>query len=181
MTPDGMTLDRFAVLLEAYGADPARWPDAERAAACALLDRSSEARARRDAAAALDALLDRAAAVEPSSTLAARILAQAPRRPKVIRLRARVGAAVGLAAAASLALWLTWRPGAPRTLEPAAVARLGEYQTPTDALLSAVDLDADDTMPEFGCDDPEVDCDDSDLAQPRPTASRTRAHEEMDA
>jgi hypothetical protein len=183
MAPDDMTLDRFAVLLDAYGADPARWPDAERAAARALLDRSSEARARRDAAAALDALLDRAATVEPSSALAERILAQAPQRPpqqpKVIRLRARVVAAVGLAAAASLALWLTWRPGAQRTLEPAAVARLGEYQTPTDALLSAVDLDADDTMPEFGCDDPEVDCDDSDLAELRPTASR--AHEEMHA
>ena len=179
MAPDDMTLDRFAVLLDAYGADPARWPDAERAAARALLDRSSEARARRDAAAALDALLDRAATVEPSSALAERVLAQAPQRPKVIRLRARVVAAVGLAAAASLALWLTWRPGAHRTLEPAAVARLGEYQTQTDALLSAVDLDADDTMPEFGCDDPEVDCDDSDLAEPRPAASR--AHEEMDA
>ena len=179
MAPDDMTLDRFAVLLDAYGADPARWPDAERAAARALLDGSSEARARRDAAAALDALLDRAATVEPSSALAERVLAQAPQRPKVIRLRARVVAAVGLAAAASLALWLTWRPGEHRKLEPAAVARLGEYQTQTDALLSAVDLDADDTMPEFGCDDPEVDCDDSDLAEPRPAASR--AHEEMDA
>jgi hypothetical protein len=179
MAPDDMTLDRFAVLLDAYGADPARWPDAERAAARALLDRSSEARARRDAAAALDALLDRAATVEPSSALAERILSQASQRPKVIRLRARVVGAVGLAAAASLALWLTWRPGAPRTLEPAAVARLGEYQTPTDALLSAVDLDADDTMPEFGCDDPEVDCDDSDLAELRPTAAR--AHQEMHA
>ena len=176
-----MTLDRFAALLEAYGADPARWPDAERAAARALLERSSEARMRRDAAAALDALLDRAATAQPSSALAERILARAPARPKVIRLRARVVAAVGLAAAASLALWLTRQPGAHRTLEPAAVARLGEYPTPTDALLSAVDLDADDTMPEFGCDDPEVDCDDSDLTQQRPTASRSRAHEEMDA
>jgi hypothetical protein len=26
-------------------------------------------------------------------------------------------------------------------------------------------------MPEFGCDDPEVDCDDSDLARARPTAA----------
>src|SRR5262249_61702206 len=97
MAPDDMTLDRFAVLLDAYGADPARWPDTERAAARALLDRSSEARARRDAAAALDALLDRAATVEPSSALAERILAQAPQGPKVIHRPARLAGAVGVA------------------------------------------------------------------------------------
>jgi hypothetical protein len=180
MAPDDMPLDRFAALLDAYGADPARWPDAERAGAHALLDRSAEARARRDAAAALDALLDRAAAVQPSSALAARILAQAPRaaRAKVVRLRARVAAVVGLAAAASLAIWLTQRPAARQTLRPAAVAQLGEYQTPTDALLSALDLDADDTMPELGCDDPEVDCDDSDLAQQHPKAGARAARQE---
>ena len=179
MAPDDMTLDRFAALLDAYGADPARWPDAERAGAHALLDRSAEARARRDAAAALDALRDRAAAA-PSSALAARILAQAPPAPraKVVRLRARVAAAVGLAAAASLAIWLTQRPAARQTLGPAAVAQLGEYQTPTDALLSALDLDADDTMPELGCDDPEVDCDDSDLAQEHPKAGARAARQE---
>jgi hypothetical protein len=169
MAPDDMTLDRFAALLDAYGADPARWPDAERAGAQALLDRSAEACARRDAAAALDALLDRAAAAQPSSALAARILAQAPRAARAV---------VGLAAAASLAIWLTQRPAARQTLRPAAVAQLGEYQTPTDALLSALDLDADDTMPELGCDDPEVDCDDSDLAQQHPKAGARAARQE---
>jgi hypothetical protein len=175
-----MTLERLARILEAYGADPARWPHAERDAARSLLDRSADARALRDAAAALDGLLDRAATAEPSPALAGRILARAP-RSKVVWLRARVVTAVGLAAAASLALWLARRPETRQALEPAAVAQLGEYRTPTDALLTAADLDADDTMPEFGCDDPEVDCDDSDLAQPRPSATRQSAHEEMHA
>ena len=179
MARDDMTTERFAALLDAYGADPARWPDAERAGARTLLERSAEARARRDAAAALDVLLDRAETAQPSPALAERILAQAPRvaRAKVVRLRARVAAVVGLAAAASLALWLAQRPGQHHTLGPGAVAQLGEYQTPTDAL-SALDPDADDTMPEFGCDDPEVDCDDSDLAQQRPAAGALVTHEE---
>jgi hypothetical protein len=181
-----MTLDRLAAILDAYGADPARWPDAEREGARALLERSVEARARCDAAAALDALLDRAPSSQPSPALAGRILAQAPQarqasRAKVVRLRARVVAAVGLAAAASLALWLERRPATRQAIEPAAVAQLGEYRTPTDALLSAADLEADDTMPEFGCDDPEVDCDESDLARPRPSATRHGANQEMHA
>jgi hypothetical protein len=59
-----MKLDRFTELLDAYGAEPRRWPSGERGAAQALLDVSAEARARLAAAAALDALLDQAAAAE---------------------------------------------------------------------------------------------------------------------
>src|SRR5262249_61879515 len=91
-------------------------------------------------------------------------------------VRGRIAAVVGLAAAASLALWLVHRPAPRPTLEQAALGQLGEYQTPTDSLLSATELDADDAMPEFGCDDPEVDCDDSDLAQVRPTAALPFMH-----
>jgi hypothetical protein len=174
MASGDMTPERFAALLDAYGGDPARWPDAEREQARALLDRSADARARRGAAAALDALLDRATTLKPSRGLAERILAEAP-TPRVVPLRrplrGRIAAVVGLAAAASLALWLVHRPSTPPTLEQAALGQLGEYQTPTDALLSAADLDTGDTMPEFGCDDPEVDCDDSDVAQARSTAA----------
>jgi hypothetical protein len=61
-----ITLVRFAQLLDAYGAEPARWPAEEREAALALLARSPEARRQRDEAARLDALLDRGAA-EPGS------------------------------------------------------------------------------------------------------------------
>lgn len=71
-------LKRFQSLLDRYGAAPRRWPVDERAEALALLDRSAEARARLDAAQALDALLDQAPDATPSPTLRAAILAAAP-------------------------------------------------------------------------------------------------------
>jgi hypothetical protein len=54
MTP----LNRFRDLLGTYGADPRRWPPAERA--LLLLGNSAEAEALRREAAALDSLLDQA-------------------------------------------------------------------------------------------------------------------------
>jgi len=68
---------RFRRIVEAYGAAPQRWPKAERAWALSLLEGSAEARAFREQAAALDALLDRAQATEPSPELIADILAAA--------------------------------------------------------------------------------------------------------
>jgi hypothetical protein len=183
-----MTVERLVALLEAYGARPERWPEAERAAAAALLEQSAEARAHRDAAAALDAVLARATTAEPSADLAARIFAGAPRarvvslarasRPKHLRMVAGV---VGLAAAASLALWLVRRPPQHATLGPDVVVQLDDFETPTDALLSALNLDADDSMPEFGCDDPELGCDDPDVAPPSPSSTGAGANEEMQA
>ena len=70
---------RLAAILEAYGADPRRWPEAEQAAALALLSRSAEARALKDEAAALDTLLDVPQAPIPSPELKAAILAAAER------------------------------------------------------------------------------------------------------
>lgn len=70
---------RLAEILDAYGADPRRWPQAERAPAEALLAVSEEARALRDRAAALDALLDLSAAPTPAPELQAAILAGAHR------------------------------------------------------------------------------------------------------
>lgn len=55
-----MTIDRLRTILSAYGANPKRWPAAERAAAEALLSRSPEARGALEEARALDATLDRA-------------------------------------------------------------------------------------------------------------------------
>lgn len=80
-----MRLDRLTSLIDAYGADPERWPADERAAALLLLAESAEARAYAEDAAALDALLDRVplrptVTVDPAS-LAARI-ARAPARPQ---------------------------------------------------------------------------------------------------
>lgn len=53
-----LSLERGVAILDAYGASPARWPEAQREAMLALLIRSSELRAHRDAAANLDSSLD---------------------------------------------------------------------------------------------------------------------------
>jgi hypothetical protein len=56
-----MNSERLQEILDAYGADSGRWPEAERAGALALLAQSGEARLHRDQAKRLDALLDDAA------------------------------------------------------------------------------------------------------------------------
>lgn len=53
-----VSADRFKAIVDAYGADPARWPDAERAAALQFVAGDSRARAWLDAARAVDDLLD---------------------------------------------------------------------------------------------------------------------------
>lgn len=53
-----MTLERFKELLDAFGADLRRWPEAERAAARALIAQAPEAQAALAAARRLDRLLD---------------------------------------------------------------------------------------------------------------------------
>ena len=186
MAPE-MTLERLRRLLDAYGARPGSWPEAEREAARELIARSPEARGLCEAAAALDALLEHAPAPEPSPALARRILVTAP-RPTVLpfpgwsgRSRRRLVAAVGLAAAATLAVWLMRRPANDRTLEPAALAELGDYETPTDALLAATDADTDDVVPAFGCDDPDVACDEADTSESSPSAIRQPAQKEIHA
>jgi hypothetical protein len=52
-----MNIDRFKVLLDGYGADPTRWPAAERAAAEAFARTSPEAASLMAAARALDGAL----------------------------------------------------------------------------------------------------------------------------
>ncbi len=71
-------------LLDAYGADPARWPagDPRRAAAWALLDSGDAAAVQAArAAGALDRALDGTAPPAPSAALAGAVL-QAAQRPK---------------------------------------------------------------------------------------------------
>ncbi len=76
-------LARFEGLLDAYGAEPRRWPADRRAAAEALLARSSDARALLAAARRLDALLDTAPAEPAPAHLIGRVLAAAPQpRPR---------------------------------------------------------------------------------------------------
>ena len=76
-----MNLARLAELLDAYGASPQRWPEAERAAAEQLLALSAEAGVLRDRAARLDAALDEFLVVPADRQLRARILASYPPAP----------------------------------------------------------------------------------------------------
>jgi hypothetical protein len=73
-----ITLDRLKVLLDAYGADPGRWPDEQSDAARELLSHSAEARLYVQQASVLDTLLDTAPLTAPPgldpAALAARIM-----------------------------------------------------------------------------------------------------------
>lgn len=64
-----MRPERFRTLVDAYGADPARWPARERAAAEALLAGDEQAHAVLDEAAALDRILAGAPPVTASTGL----------------------------------------------------------------------------------------------------------------
>ena len=105
MMTSSITLERLRNLLDAYGAQPERWPEAERAAAQALIGRSAAARALWKEAQEVDLLLG-AVSVEPEPALVTRILAAAPRHAAPRRSRRALAAAVPLAAAAVLALWI---------------------------------------------------------------------------
>jgi hypothetical protein len=74
-----MTLDRFRAIVAAYGAEPARWPAAERAGCESLLTVSIEARALVGEAASLDAALDALPAFHPTPAMRTAALAAAPR------------------------------------------------------------------------------------------------------
>jgi len=142
-----MDARRLDELLDAYGADPARWPADERAAAEALLASSPELRARVTAAAQLDALLDVMPAVsEPSAALRERVLASAT-PPPVSAMRSparrspvRYLVAAALPLAAGVLLWLARSPepeprvaAAPRRMN---VVKAAVVEWPTDDLLS---------------------------------------------
>lgn len=97
-----MSLDRFETLTETYGGEIARWPEAEREAARALLAAQPERlSAVLDAAAHLDRLLDLAPAQSVDAALLGRLIAAAPPAPNTAgRWIAGLGAALGLSAAA---------------------------------------------------------------------------------
>lgn len=70
---------RFSALLEAYGAEPRRWPEAERALALDFARAHPDAEAEWQAAAHLDALLDSLPAPQPvSSREISAVLARLP-------------------------------------------------------------------------------------------------------
>lgn len=73
-----MDLQRLRALIEAYGAQPRRWPAAEREQARALLDASPEARQWLEQARTTDAMLDGVAARPAPAALRDRLLARTP-------------------------------------------------------------------------------------------------------
>jgi hypothetical protein len=74
-----ITLERFAGIVDAYGASPERWPHEERVAAEALVAASAEARALVAEAAVLDGVLEMAPVEAPSAALVERLVAARPR------------------------------------------------------------------------------------------------------
>jgi hypothetical protein len=74
-----MKIERLAEIVDAYGGDPLRWPEAERLAAQGLAARDPRAMAMVNEAEALDALFDAAPGLVPDAALQARIIARRPR------------------------------------------------------------------------------------------------------
>lgn len=77
-----MKIERLQEILDAYGADPSRWPAGERAAAEGLLRGSTEARAMQTQAATLDTALDHWQAPPTDPWLVQRIVAKARSTPQ---------------------------------------------------------------------------------------------------
>jgi hypothetical protein len=174
MMPE-ITQERLEQLLDAYGAAPERWPSAERAAAEHLIARSPAARACWDEAAALDRALDALPAEQPDPRLAARVLAAAPRGRRPTRARAwrRVlVAAVPLAAAAALTLWVMTEPQPGTQTLDIPLASLGTYESATDALLDTYGVDVYATVPSIGCADSTLGCTDIDELDGRSSDGR---------
>jgi len=172
-----MSLERFRELLDAYGAESARWPVEEREAALLLAAGSEEARRLRKEAKRLDSLLDRSVSPKPSAELIARVMSGIPSRRASSARRwgigfaralwsmrgsyAAAGAACGLAALILLILWMgrSSEPPEPALTQPQ-VALLGTYTMPTDVLLEPSVVDLLDTLPAFGCEGSELACPD---------------------
>jgi ferric-dicitrate binding protein FerR (iron transport regulator) len=103
-----LDLERFKELLAAYGGKPERFPEREREAAFALLERSEEARALFAAESALDEVFAVAPAPELSSSLA-RKLAELPiRHPHAERRSRFAGLFTALGWAAAAAVGVIW-------------------------------------------------------------------------
>jgi hypothetical protein len=83
----GVTLNRLRTIVEAYGADPRRWPEAERGSAEALVAESTAARDLVARAGRLDAALAEAAADVPDAALARLTAATAFPPPRESRPR----------------------------------------------------------------------------------------------
>lgn len=105
MAEPTMSLVRFEAILDAYGADPRRWPDAERDAARDFARTDARGAALLAAAADLDALIDLPAPAPASDALRQAIVTSARvRRSRAPLWWAGAGLGAALAGAAAGAL-----------------------------------------------------------------------------
>lgn len=120
-----MTPERFEILAEAFGGDVARWPDAEREAAAALMAAEpGMAEVILARAGDLDVALSAYAAPRGAGDLADRIVASAPgrRAARWPGWLAPAGMGAGLAAACAAGVVLGTRlPAAPVPADDAAI------------------------------------------------------------
>lgn len=156
-----MTQERLRNVLDAYGANPDRWPAEERDAALALVARSAEARTLYTEAARLDELLDRLPLQMPSVDLTHRVLADmpSPRRSVYRGAARRRGISAGALLAVAAVLLLVLMPmRAPRSAPPLQVTYEGEYAMPMDVLLEPPGVDVSYSEPAVGCAEGELGC-----------------------
>jgi hypothetical protein len=158
-----MPMARFQALIDTHGAAPERWPETERAAARALLDRDAEARDAVADAALLDRLLAADRAPAPSDELVDALgrrfdARHAPAwwRPAAMAALARPGLALA-GVAAALVVFVVVRD--PATIEPARAPTPVRAFTAID--LAAIDLAAIDLAPIDLADGAFVDDDDT--------------------
>lgn len=141
-----MSEERLAALAEAYGADPARWPAAERETAQTLAKDDGAFRRSLEEADRIDRLLD-ASPPPPaaSAALTGLILAKAP-QPRGARIRLAFGAVLrpvtGLAVAAMLGVLVGALAPAPVDLTDTDTAAETEISSLIATTVS-LDLDAD--------------------------------------
>ena len=94
---------RFFEIVSAYGADPARWPDSERAAALAFTEaHPDKALALQNDAERLDDVLALARIAPPSEGLSAKILAAGQAETRFAPSWARLAAVLALSAGLGL-------------------------------------------------------------------------------
>ncbi len=126
-----MTSERFEALAEAYGGETARWPQAEREAAAAVMAGQPDfARAVLARADALDEMLDAWRPAPASAALLERVLAQAPRHRATGLAawiwRGAVGAGLAGACAAGLLMGVSLSSGGDHATDNLSAA-MGAY------------------------------------------------------
>lgn len=152
-----ITEDRVRALIDAYGADPNRWPKGERDLALSHIANDPALRAALDETRVLDTMLDAASVPEPS--LALRVaLNEIPDRQRGTDWFAWLGIftapwqpAAGLAAAGILGLWVgVTQPNIPTPFSPADTQLVAEFDDDdplADAVRSAIGAGNGDLLP----------------------------------